>query len=133
MVVRSCATATSATWIGSRGYRGTFAYEKALRKRRVWVEPLFARPRTRRSAQIRLRGSEKVNIEALLIASGKNIKRLVAARDTWPAKAGTGRGPAPTGSGESMPTSFDWSKALSAPEQGVFQQAVELSPTVTLL
>jgi hypothetical protein len=25
-----------------RGYRGTFAYEKALRKRRVWVEPLFA-------------------------------------------------------------------------------------------
>ena len=25
-----------------RGYRGTFAYEKALRKRRVWVEPLLA-------------------------------------------------------------------------------------------
>src|SRR5437763_10853477 len=24
-----------------RGYRGTFAYEKALRKRQVWVEPLF--------------------------------------------------------------------------------------------
>ena len=25
-----------------KSYRGTFAYEKALRKRRVWVEPLFA-------------------------------------------------------------------------------------------
>src|SRR5215213_8144911 len=25
-----------------KGYRGTFPYEKALRKRRVWVEPLFA-------------------------------------------------------------------------------------------
>lgn len=25
-----------------KGYRGTFLYEKALRKRRVWVEPLFA-------------------------------------------------------------------------------------------
>ena len=24
-----------------KSYRGTFAYEKALRKRRVWVEPLF--------------------------------------------------------------------------------------------
>jgi transposase len=25
-----------------KGYRGTFLYEKAMRKRRVWVEPLFA-------------------------------------------------------------------------------------------
>jgi hypothetical protein len=25
-----------------RAYRGTFPYEKALRKRKVWVEPLFA-------------------------------------------------------------------------------------------
>jgi hypothetical protein len=25
-----------------RSYRGTFPYEKALRKKRVWVEPLFA-------------------------------------------------------------------------------------------
>ena len=25
-----------------RGYCGTFAYKKALRKRKVWVEPLFA-------------------------------------------------------------------------------------------
>jgi hypothetical protein len=25
-----------------RGYHGTAAYEQALRKRNVWVEPLFA-------------------------------------------------------------------------------------------
>jgi hypothetical protein len=25
-----------------RAYRGTHPYEKALRKRKVWVEPLFA-------------------------------------------------------------------------------------------
>ncbi len=25
-----------------RAYRGTYPYDKALRKRRVWVEPLFA-------------------------------------------------------------------------------------------
>jgi hypothetical protein len=29
-----------------RAYRGTFAYEKALRKRSVWVEPLFAEPKS---------------------------------------------------------------------------------------
>jgi hypothetical protein len=31
-----------------RAYRGTFPYEKALRKRRrVWVEPLFAEAKDR--------------------------------------------------------------------------------------
>ena len=29
-----------------RSYRGTFPYEKALRKRRVWVEPCSRRPKT---------------------------------------------------------------------------------------
>ena len=70
-----------------KGYRGTFAYEKALRKRRVWVEPLFAEAKDWHGLRrFRLRGSEKVNIEALLIASGQNIKRLVAARDRGPRK-----------------------------------------------
>jgi transposase len=70
-----------------KGYRGTFAYEKALRKRRVWVEPLFAEAKDWHGLRrFRLRGSEKVNIEALLIASGQNIKRLVAARDRGPHK-----------------------------------------------
>ena len=70
-----------------KGYRGTFPYEKALRKRRVWVEPLFAEAKDWHGLRrFRLRRLEKVNIEALLIASGQNIKRLVAARGRSPRK-----------------------------------------------
>jgi transposase len=61
-----------------RGYRGTFAYEKALRKRRVWVEPLFGEAKDwHGSRRFRLRTLEKVNVEALLIAAGQNVKRLL--------------------------------------------------------
>jgi transposase len=70
-----------------KSYRGTFAYEKALRKRRVWVEPLFAEAKDWHGLRrFRLRRLEKVNIEALLIACGQNIKRLVAARERGPRK-----------------------------------------------
>src|SRR5215218_7619287 len=59
-------------------YRGSFLYEKALRKRRVWVEPLFAEAKVWHGMRrFRLRRLEKVNIEALLIASGQNVKRLL--------------------------------------------------------
>jgi len=55
-----------------RAYRGTFPYEKALRKRRVWVEPLFAEAKDRHGLRrFRLRQLEKVNIETLLVASGQ--------------------------------------------------------------
>ena len=61
-----------------RAYRGTFPYEKALRKRRVWVEPLFAEAKDRHGMRrFRLRRLEKVNAEALLIAAGQNVKRLL--------------------------------------------------------
>jgi hypothetical protein len=70
-----------------KSYRGTFPYEKALRKRRVWVEPLFGEAKDWHGLRrFRLRRLEKVNIEALLIASGQNIKRLVAARGRGPRK-----------------------------------------------
>jgi hypothetical protein len=70
-----------------KSYRGTFAYEKALRKRRVWVEPLFGEAKDWHGLRrFRLRRLEKVNIEALLIASGQNIKRLVAPRNWAPRK-----------------------------------------------
>jgi transposase len=65
-----------------KSYRGTFAYEKALRKRRVWVESLFGEAKDWHGMRrFRLRRLEKVNIQALLIAAGQNIKRLVAARE----------------------------------------------------
>jgi transposase len=60
-----------------RGYRDTEPYRKALRKRQVWVEPLFGEAKDWHGARrFRLRTLEKVNAEALLIASGQNVKRL---------------------------------------------------------
>lgn len=62
-----------------RAYRDTEPYRKALRKRAVWVEPLFGEAKEwHGSRRFRLRGLEKVNAEALMIASGQNAKRLVA-------------------------------------------------------
>lgn len=70
-----------------KAYRGTFPYEKALRKRRVWVEPLFAEAKDWQGMRrFRLRGLEKVNAEALMIASGQNIKRLLAFGNRRPRK-----------------------------------------------
>jgi hypothetical protein len=68
-----------------RSYGDTEAYRKALRKRAVWVEPLFAEAKDWHGLRrFRLRGLEKVNTEALLTAAGQNVKRLVAARDRSP-------------------------------------------------
>ena len=62
-----------------RAYRDTEAYRKALRKRAVWVEPLFGEAKEwHHSRRFRLRRLEKVNAEALMIASGQNVKRLLA-------------------------------------------------------
>ncbi|MBW3656588.1 MAG: transposase, partial [Gemmatimonadetes bacterium] len=75
-----------------RAYRGTAPYEKALRKRGVWVEPLFAEAKDWHGLRrFRLRGLEKVNREALLVAAGQNLKRLVSrqgwGRRPWPGGA----------------------------------------------
>jgi hypothetical protein len=74
-----------------RGYRETDAYKKAMRKRKVWVEPLFGEAKDWHGLRrFRLRGLWKVNTEGLLIAAGQNLKRLLA-------KAGWGRRPWPGG------------------------------------
>ncbi len=63
----------------ARAYRDTEPYRKALRKRAVWVEPLFAEAKGWHGAgRFRLRRLEKVNAEALMTASGQNVKRLLA-------------------------------------------------------
>ena len=83
--VRFCATLRRATWIGSRAT----AAPSPTRRRcaRVWVEPLFGEAKEWHGLRrFRLRRLEKVNIETLLIASGQNIKRLVAARERGPRK-----------------------------------------------
>ncbi len=74
-----------------RGYHETEDYKKAMRKRKVWIEPLFGEAKQWHGMrQFRLRGLQKVNMEGLFIAAGQNLKRLLSAR-------GWGRRPWPDG------------------------------------
>jgi hypothetical protein len=64
-----------------RAYQGTAPYEKARRKRSVWVEPLFAEAKDWHGLRrFRLRRLWRVNSEALRIAAGQNLKRLLSRR-----------------------------------------------------
>ncbi len=59
-------------------YRETEDYRKAMRKRQVWVEPMFGEVKQwHQGRRFRLRRLRKVNIEGLLRAAGQNIKRLL--------------------------------------------------------
>jgi Transposase DDE domain len=80
-----------------KGYYQTEAYQKALRKRKVWVEPLFGEAKDWHGMRrFRLRRLWKVNCEALIIAAGQNLKRLLK-------KRGWGRHPFPS---EAIAASF---------------------------
>jgi transposase len=84
-----------------RAYQPTEAYKKALRKRQVWVEPLFAEAKDWHGMRrFRLRRLWRVNCEALMIATGQNLKRLLK-------KRGWGRRPFPAEAGGVM-ASPDW-------------------------
>jgi Transposase DDE domain len=72
-----------------RAYHATEPYKKAYRKRSVWVEPLFAEAKDWHGLRrFRLRLLWRVNSEALRIAAGQNLKRLLK-------KRGWGRRPFP--------------------------------------
>jgi transposase len=80
-----------------RGYHETAAYRKAMRKRSAWIEPLFGEAKEWHGLrQFRLRGLSKVNIVALLVAAGQNLKRLLKTR-------GWGRRLWPHGASEDRP------------------------------
>jgi hypothetical protein len=85
-----------------RGYHTTEAYQKAIRKRQVWVEPLFAEAKEWHNLRrLRLRGLMNANIQGLLIAAGQNLKRFLAA-------TGWGRRHAPCGSLLALPREHQW-------------------------
>jgi transposase len=64
-----------------RSYHETEGYRKAMRKRRVWVEPLFGEGKQWHGlTRFRLRRLRRVNTETLLIATGQNLKRLLSWR-----------------------------------------------------
>ncbi len=73
-----------------RGSPQTRAYQKAMNKRKVWVEPLFAEAKDWHGMRrFRLRRLWRVNCEAQVIAAGQNLKRVLK-------KRGWGRRPFPT-------------------------------------
>jgi transposase len=87
-----------------RAHHATEAFKKALRKRAVWVEPLFGEAKQWHGLRrFRLRGLPKVNGQALLTAAGQNLKRLLRRRGwgrrPWPGcpagarRSGRPRGP----------------------------------------
>ena len=64
-----------------RDYHETEPYKKAIRKRAVWVEPLFGEGKQWHGlGRFRLRRLRRVNIEAQLVATGQNLKRLLSWR-----------------------------------------------------
>ncbi len=92
-----------------RGHHTTEPYKKAIHKRQVWVEPLFAEAKAWHGlCQLRLRGLMNASIQGLLIAAGQNLKRFLAA-------TGWGRRLAPVGApwlfrglqGGSQPSTVD--------------------------
>jgi hypothetical protein len=109
-----------------RTYRGTYPYEKALRKRRVWVEPLFGEAKEWHGmVRFRLRTLKKVNIEVLMVAAGQNVKRVLAFGGWRPKKLAQAAALRP-------PTAASYCKIRGAREhraehswryRGVFQQA----------
>jgi transposase len=82
-----------------RAYHATPAYQKAMRKRQVWVEPLVGEAKDWHGLRrLRLRGLWKVNSEALLVAAGQHLKR-------WLSKTGWGPRHGPAGSLTRSPVS----------------------------
>jgi transposase len=105
-----------------RAYQGTPAYAKALRKRGVWVEPLFGEAKDWHGLRrFRLRRLPKVNTEALLTAAGQNLKRLLRRR-------GWGRRPWPGG----PPAAASHPTALPAGAGGAPTRARDRPPPETL-
>jgi hypothetical protein len=97
-----------------RAYHTTEPYQKAMRKRSVWVEPLFAEGKDWHGMRrFRLRRLWRVNCEALMRAAGQNLKRLLK---SW----GWGRCPWPEGATNAafsllfcFPLLFHWSLETS--------------------
>jgi hypothetical protein len=90
-----------------RGYHATETYQKAMRKRQVWVELLVAEAKEWHGLRwLRLRGLMHVNIQELLIAAGQNLKRVLAA-------SGWGRRHTPWGSLVALSMPSGWLRASS--------------------
>jgi hypothetical protein len=71
-----------------RAYHQTALYGKMMRKRQVWVEPLFGEAKDWHGLRrFRLRGLWKLNCEGLLTATGQNLKRWLSSVRSWMRRA----------------------------------------------
>jgi hypothetical protein len=102
-------------------YRDTEPYKKAMRKRKVWVEPLFGEAKDWHGLRrFRRRGIANVNIEAVMIASGQNLKRLLRAKG-WRRCFPTPEAGAPA-LAVPIPTFFDLKKLLFRVQSAIVEQ-----------
>jgi len=102
-----------------RAYQSTSAYKKALRKRQVWVEPLFAEGKDWHGMRrFRLRLLWRVNCEALMRAAGQNLKRLLK-------KRGWGRRPCPAEAMCALFLVFWWWMTHPSLKEGSFSSSID--------
>ena len=89
-----------------------------MRKRAVWVEPLFGEAKDwHQLPRFLLRGLDNVNMQGLLVATGQNLKR-------WLAALKRGHRPAAAQRARIRCALFSPLKPQAACQQsGVFQQA----------
>ena len=79
-----------------KGYHGLAAYKKAMRTRKVWIEPMFAEAKQGHGVdRLRLRRLERANTEVLVTAAGQNVKRLLAFGPPRPRRAAQAAAPTP--------------------------------------
>ena len=103
-----------------RAYMQTESYLRAIRKRKVWIEPLFAEGKLWHGMRrFRTRRLAKTNSEALVIAAGQNAKRLLAFGGRRP--KGPRARPRPTARPRPQQTTGPSPKTM--PRFSVFQQA----------
>ena len=82
-----------------------------MSKRQVWIEPLFAEAKQWHGMRrFRLRRLWRVNCEALVTATGQNLKRLLRER-------GWGRRPFPTEAVMAMPPPDQETDGFARPDE----------------
>jgi transposase len=89
-----------------RAYADTLAFKRAMGKRSTWVEGLFAEAKQWHGLhRFRLRGLANVNIQALIVAAGQDLKRWLGATG-WGQRGFPGAAFAPYGC--TAPLSRTW-------------------------
>src|SRR5260370_8184705 len=97
-----------------------------MNKRKVWVEPLFGEGKQWHGmARFRLRRLWRVNCEALVIATGQNLKRLLQ-------KRGWGRRPFPREAVAMVPPNWEGAETFRGIQRNPHTTTIPL-PSIAAL